>query len=629
MRIGIAMFALALGLAGTAGAWAQPVDTLKSDIAPDYRPASAETDYTRREAMIPMRDGVKLYTVILMKKDAVHAPILLERTPYGADGNIAQSSQTLARIVSLADAPYIEDGYIRVWQDIRGRGRSEGVYVTNRPLSGPLNPTSIDHATDAYDTIDWLVRNLPEGNGKVGVIGGSYDGFTALMATLSGHPALKAAVPINPMVDVWTGDDWYHNGAFRQISLNILPIIMAGPGRGGPPPTGMVDLYALMLETGSAGDYMRRFGLDRIAASKRFGDHEGFDDWWREQALDRLLAAQPIRVPMLLVGGMYDEQDLYGAPAVFRALHPLDKAGKVSLLFGPWSHMGVNGDGGRLGPVAFAEDTAATARRDVIKPFLDARLKDAAPSFDPPAVISYATGENRWRRSEIVPQATTPLYFHAGGRLSFDAPAAGEAAKDDYVSDPAKPVPVIARPFYFSGRSDSWRTSLIADQRFASQRPDVLTLVTEPLAAAVHIFGQPLVQLFAATSGTDSDFVVKLIDVNPAEMADPDMGGYQRPVGMEIFRGRYLKTLDKASPLTPGKVEAYRFALPMTDHVFAQGHRIMVQVQSSWFPVYDRNPQTFVPSIFEAKPEDYRKATQSVFHTPGRASAVSLPILQD
>jgi putative CocE/NonD family hydrolase len=629
MRKGIVALALALGLACAAGVAAQPADTLKSDIAPGYRPASAEADYTRREAMIPMRDGVKLYAVILMKKGAAHAPILLERTPYGADGNIAPSSQTLARIVSPADAPYLEDGYIRVWQDIRGRGRSEGVYVTNRPLSGPLNPTGVDHATDAYDTIDWLVKNLPESNGRVGVIGGSYAGFTTLMATLSGHPALKAAVPINPMVDVWTGDDWYHNGAFRQITLNVLPIIMAGQGRAAPPPTGMVDLYGLMLETGSAGDYMRRFGLDGFPAAARFVEHEGFDAWWREQALDRLLAARPIRVPMLLVGGLYDEQDLYGAPAVFRALHPLDKAGKVSLLLGPWSHMGVNGDGARLGPVTFPEDTAATARRDVIKPFLDARLKDGAAPFDPPAVISYATGEDRWRRSQAVPPAATPLYLRAAGRLSFDAPPSGEAAKDDYVSDPAKPVPVIARPFYFSGRSDSWKTSLIADQRFASQRPDVLTFVTEPLATPVHIFGQPQVELFAATSGTDSDFVVKLIDVSPAEMADPDMGGYQRPVGMEIFRGRYLKALDKASPLTPGQAEAYRFALPMADHVFAKGHRIMVQVQSSWFPVYDRNPQTFVPSIFEARPQDYRKATQSVFHMPGQASAVRLPILRD
>ena len=301
-------------LAGAARA-APPVDTAVSDIASAYHPAVAEADYVRREAMVPMRDGVKLYTLIVMKKGAAHAPILLERTPYGADGMVSRGPR-LADVVPAADAPYVEDGYVRVWQDVRGRNRSEGVYVTNRPLSGPLNPTGIDHATDAYDTIDWLVKNTPEANGKVGVIGGSYDGFTALMATLSGHPALRAAVPINPMVDVWMGDDWFHNGAFRPITLNVLPIIMGGKG-GGAPPAGSVDLYARMLQTGSSGDFMRRYGLDVFPAAQRFVAHPAYDNWWRGQALDKLMAARPIRVPMLLVAGAFDEQDTYGAPAVF------------------------------------------------------------------------------------------------------------------------------------------------------------------------------------------------------------------------------------------------------------------------------------------------------------------------
>ncbi|MBU1378521.1 MAG: CocE/NonD family hydrolase [Alphaproteobacteria bacterium] len=608
---------------------APPVDTLPSDINPAYRASTAEADYVRREAMIPMRDGVKLYTLIVMRKGVARAPILLERTPYGADGNLGRtSSQRLDQLVPASDAPYVEDGYIRVWQDVRGRGRSEGTYVTNRPLSGPLNPTCLDHATDTYDTLEWLTHNIPETNGRVGVIGGSYAGFTSLMATLSGHPALKAAVPINPMVDVWMGDDWYHNGAFRQITLNVLPIIMATKQRGPSTATGAVDLYARMLETGSAGDYMRRYGLDVFPAAQRFIDHAAYDGWWQGQALDKLMAARPIVTPMLLVGGLYDEQDLYGAPAVFRALHPLDKDRRVSLLMGPWAHMGVNGDGSSLGPIRFGEDTAAKARRDIIKPFLDAHLKDGGNGPDLPPVISFATGGGGWRRSEEIAQAGTALYLRGEGRLSFERPTAAEP-KDDYISDPAKPVGVIARPFFFGGRSDSWKTSLIADQRFAGQRTDVLTYVTPPLDKAVHIFGQPQVELFAATTGTDSDFVVKLIDVYPDEMEDPDLGGYQLPVGMDIFRGRYLKALDRPAPLTPGKAEAYHFALPMADHVFAKGHRIMVQVQSSWFPVYDRNPQTFVPNIFNARPQDYRKATQSVFHDPVRASAVRLPIVND
>jgi len=610
-------------LAGMAQA-APPVDTLTSDLAPAARPA-AETDYVRRELMIPMRDGVKLYTLVVMKKGIAHAPILMDRTPYGADSAVSRGpSGRLAQLVSAADAPYVEDGYIRVFQDVRGRYRSEGTYVTNRPLSGPLNPTGIDHATDTYDTIEWLIRNLPETSGKVGVIGGSYEGFTALMASVSGHPALKAVVPINPMVDVWRGDDWFHNGAFRQITLGVLPIVMAGK-QAGPPAVPYVDLYARMLETGSAGDYMRRYGLDAFPLAKRFIDHPAYDAVWQGQALDKLLAGRPIQVPMLLVAGRYDEQDQYGAPAVFRALHPLDRDHKVSLLAGPWAHMGVNGDGSALGAIRFDEDTAARARREIIKPFLDGHLKDGAKPADLPAVISYATGGGGWRRSEALPAPSVPFYLRAGGKLDLAKPGAGEGS-DDYVSDPAKPVGVLSRPFFFAGRSDAWKTSLIADQRFAAQRPDVLTYVTAPLDKPVHVFGQPQAEIFAATTGTDGDVVVKLIDVYPDEMEDLTLAGYQMPVAMEIFRGRYLNGFDKPAPLTPGKTEAYRFDLPLADHVFAKGHRIMVQVQSTWFPVYDRNPQTFVPNIFNAKPGDFKKATVSVVHTPAQASAIRLPI---
>jgi putative CocE/NonD family hydrolase len=459
------------------------------------------------------------------------------------------------------------------------------------------------------------------------VIGGSYGGFTALMASLSGHPALKAVVAVNPMVDVWKGDDWFHNGAFRQITLNVLPIIMAGKSGGAPPPTGAVDLYARMLETGSAGDFMRRYGLDQFAAAKRFVDHPAYDAWWREQALDRQLAKRPITTPLLLVGGLYDEQDQYGAPAVFRALHPLDKDHRVSLLLGPWAHMGVFGDGSSLGPIRFDEDTAARARREMIKPFLDARLKDGAKPYDPAAVTSYAVGAGGgWRRSSGIPMPSTPLYLRSGGRLDWTPPTPGEAIRDDYVSDPAKPVGVLARPFPFTSRSDSWKTSLVADQRFAGQRPDVLTYATPILDKPVHIFGQAEAEIFLATTGTDADLVVKLIDVWPDESEDLAMAGYQQPIAIEIFRGRYLHALDRATPLTPGKVEPWRITLPMADHVVAKGHRIMVQVQSSWFPVYDRNPQTFAPSIFDAKPDDYRKATMSVMHTPAQASAIRLPI---
>ena len=604
---------IVLGLTALAAQAAQPADTLPSDVAPSYRPQPA-SDRVRREVMIPMRDGVRLHTVIVMKAGARDAPILIERTPYGAD----------SRTATPLDATLLDDGYIRVWQDVRGRYRSEGTYVTNRPLTGPLNPTGIDHATDTYDTLEWLTRNVPEANGRVGVIGGSYAGFTSLMATLSGHPALKAAVPVNPMVDVWMGDDWFHHGAFRQITLPVLPILMASR-QGAPPAGGGVELYARMLETGSAGGFMRRYGLDQFPMAQRFVAHPAYDAFWQGQALDKLMAERPIRTPMLLVGGLYDEQDQYGAPAVYRALAPLDRDRQVRLLLGPWAHMGVFGDGSGLGVFRFDEDTAARARRDVIKPFLDAHLKTGGRPADLARITSYGMGGG-WTRSEAIPEATAPLYLRAGGRLSATPPVAGEAARDDYVSDPAKPVPVIGRPFFFGSRTDGWKTSLVADQRFAAQRPDVVTYVTEPLEKPMRIFGRAQVELFAASTGADADFVVKLIDVYPDQMDDVALAGYQAPIAMDIFRGRYRNGFDKPTPLTPGKTEAYRFALPMADHVVAKGHRIMIQVQSSWFPVYDRNPQTWVTDIFNAPPEAYRKATQSIVHTPAHPSAVRLPL---
>jgi hypothetical protein len=567
---------------------------------------------------------VRLHTLIVMRADLHDAPILLERTPYGADAQLASRGGRLDQQVAPFYAAFADDGYILVWQDVRGKNRSEGTYFTNRPLSGPLNPTGIDHATDAYDTIAWLVKHLPDSNGRVGAIGGSYDGFTALMATLSGHPALKAAVAINPMVDVWKGDDWFHNGAFRPITLNVLPIVMSGKTPGRPATVG-VDLYEQMLATGSTADFMRRYGLDAYPLAQRFMAHPAYDAWWRGQALDQLLAARPIRTPLLLVAGQYDEQDGYGAPAVFRALHPLDRDHRVSLLLGPWNHMGVEGDGSGFGPVRWGEDTAAVARREIIKPFLDGLLKSGATPQALAAVVSFPSGGEGWRRSRGIPEPTRPLYFAAAGRLSFDAPAAGGADHDSFVSDPRTPVPASARPFVF-GRDGPWPQVLTEDQRFAGQRPDVLSFASSRLAAPLHVFGQPAAELFAATTGSDADLVVKLIDVFPDDERDPALRGYELPVSMEIFRARYRDSPEAGKPLAPGRTFHVVFDLPLADHVFRPGHRIMVQVQSSWFPLYDRNPQTYVANIFEARPQDYRATQETLFHAPGRASLIRLPI---
>jgi putative CocE/NonD family hydrolase len=592
---------------------AAPSGAAPSDPVHAQRPSEVATAYVRREAMIAMRDGVRLHTILVMRGGLQHAPMVLVRTPSGAEREAAAAPGPLDRAL-------LEDGYIRAWQDVRGRYGSEGDYITNRPLSGPLNRSAIDHATDAFDTLAWLTANTPESNGRVGVIGGSYAGFTALMASVSGHPALRATVAVNPMVDVWMGDDWFHHGAFRQIMWNVLPIISGR--RGGPPANAMVDLTARMLEAGSAAGYLRRNGLDGFPAAQAFLAHPAYDAWWRGRALDRALAARPVRTPMLLVGGLFDEQDQYGAPAVFRALQPHDRAGRVHLLLGPWAHMGVFGDGSALGSLRFEGDTAAQARAAYIKPFLDACLKDRSPPIRLARVTTYATGPGGgWRNEAAIPAPTRALYLHGAGRLDFAPPGPGEPAKDTYLSDPARPVPVTAGPFLFTSKSDSWRTSLVADQRFAATRPDVRSYMTAPLDEPVHVFGRPAVELFAATSGTDSDFVVKLIDVHP--------DGVQQPLAMDIFRGRYRHRLDHPVPMAPGRTEAFRFALPMADHIVARGHRLMVQVQSSWFPVYDRNPQTFVENIMTARPEDYRVATQTLVHTTTQPSAVWLPIARD
>lgn len=585
--------------------------------------------YDRREIMVPMRDGVKLFTVVVVPKGVTRGPILLTRTPYNASkATTRTTTPNVAGIVPVADKEFVEDGYIRVYQDVRGKHKSEGDYVMVRPLRGALNTTPVDHSTDAYDTIDWLVKNVPESNGCVGIIGSSYPGFTSLMALVDPHPALKAAVPQSPMVDGWMGDDWFHNGAFRQSNFDYIVNQTAAKDDDPSVPTGIADSYALYLKAGSAGDYARKYGIDALPFARKIIEHPAYDAYWQGQAVDKQLGSRPLTVPTMLVVGQWDQEDSYGAPAVWNALQA--KAGdKLHLVIGPWRHSQVNYDAASLGALKYPEDTALAFRTGTMKPFLDKYLKDAPAPSDIPRVLTYQTGANVWQASKQWPpqgMTMTPLYLGANGRLGFDKPTSGA---DSYVSDPAKPVPFVPRP----GNIDDgqvWRPWLVSDQRNVSTRTDVLTYVTEPLTKAVHIAGAPLVELFAATSGTDSDWVVKLIDVYPDEVADqPEMSGYQLGVGMEIFRGRYRDSFEKPSAIPAGKVQRYKFALPNANHRFLPGHRIMVQVQSSWFPLYDRNPQKFVPNIFNAQPGDYVAATQRVSHGGAAASAVVLPVVPD
>ncbi|HUK48611.1 MAG TPA: CocE/NonD family hydrolase [Terriglobales bacterium] len=600
-------------------------------------------NYTRRTVEIPMRDGVKLHTVILIPKGAKHTPILMTRTPYNADELTSHAgSSHLGPILwgyDNATEVIVQGGYIRVVQDIRGKYHSEGDYIMNRPLHGPLNPTPVDESTDTYDTIDWLVKNIPESNGKVGIIGISYDGFLPLMALVNPHPALKVSVPMNPMVDGWMGDDWFHNGAFRQQNMPYIYEQEGTRGNGQKWWTDHFDDYDLYME-GSAGEIGRSHGMEQLGFWRQLLAHPSYDLWWRDQAMDKILAQQPLKVPFMLVDSLWDQEDIYGAPAVYKAVKPKDVDNdKVFLVLGPWHHGQEIEDGSSLGALKFNSDTGLYFREKILAPFLAHFLKDGAPPLDVAPVTAFVTGENKWEQLQSWPSGCesgcapkpTPLYLNGNLKLSFSEPTRSDNSYDEYVSDPAKPVPYRARPSQpvgYSGRF-TWPQWLVDDQREPSGRTDVLAFTSDVLTQPVKISGQPIANLIASTSGTDSDWVVKLIDVYPDEVAgDEEMGGYQLMISADIFRGRYRESLSKPEAITADKPLLYRFLLPTANHVFLPGHCIMVQVQSSWFPLYDRNPQTFVPNIFWAKPENYKKATQRVYHTPGEESYIDLPVVK-
>jgi uncharacterized protein len=627
---------------------------LPSETPAKFEPKTDNFDYARREVMIPMRDGVQLFTVILVPTGAKDAPILLTRTPYsakeltshdprGGEKTNAAPSEHLGPILNGYDNAtdvIVEGGYIRVVQDIRGKYGSEGDYVMNRPLHGAQNPTPVDHATDTYDTIDWLVKNIPESNGKVGILGISYDGFLPLMALVNPHPALKVSVPMNPMVDGWMGDDWFHNGAFRQQNLPYIYEQEATRKNEAKWWTSYFDDYDMFMQAGSAGDLGRSRGLEQVGFWQKILEHPSYDAFWRDQAVDRMLANQPLKVPVMLVHSLWDQEDIYGAIAVYKAIKPKDTNNdKVFLVMGPWHHGQEIDDGSSLGALRFGSDTALYFRRNILRPFLDQYLKNGSPKADVPPVSAFETGTNKWDRLPAWPAGCAsgcavhpkPLYLTAGLKLGFAAPKSGDTAFDEYVSDPSKPVPFRARPIQpvAYGTGYTWAEWLVDDQREASGRPDVVAFVSEMLNAPVKISGQPVANLIASTSGTDSDWVVKVIDVYPDEVAsDARMGGYQLMVSADIFRGRYRENLGTSKPIPSDRPLQYHFALPTANHVFLPGHRIMVQIQSSWFPLYDRNPQTFVPNIFWAKPGDYRTATQRIYHTPDQASFITLPLVE-
>jgi uncharacterized protein len=611
------------------------------DVPAKFERPTTGSDYVKRVEMIPMRDGVRLYTVIVIPKDATHAPILLTRTPYNAASRAERfNSPHMLATLPEGDEVFVADGYIRVFQDVRGKYGSEGDYVMTRPLRGPLNPTDVDHSTDAYDTIDWLVKHVPESNGRVGMIGSSYEGFTVVMALVNPHPALKVAAPESPMVDGWMGDDWFHYGAFRQVNLDYFTGQTTARGAGQPVEREGYDDYENFRRAGSVSDFARAAGLEHLPAWRKVTEHPAYDEFWREQALDHVMARQPLTVPTMWIQGLWDQEDMWGAIHSYLAVEPKDSGNQKNfLVMGPWRHSQVNYSGTTLGPFTWRGDTALEFRRDVLKPFFDQHLKDGAPKTATPPVLIYNTGENHWDRFESWPVAcesgcatvSKALYLTPGFGLSFQPGRAGatsKAAYDEYVSDPAKPVPYMPRPTRFAD-GDAWRRWLVTDQRFVADRPDVLSYVTPVLTDPVRVSGAPVANLVASTSGTDADWVVKLIDVFPDEVpSQPELGGYQLGIAMDIFRGRYRESFETPKAIQPNTPLLYKFTLPTVNHVFQPGHRIMVQVQSSWFPLYDRNPQTFVPNIFFAKAADYQKATVRIYHADTVASFVSLPIVE-
>jgi uncharacterized protein len=650
-----ALAAAALALAGAAAAetHVQPAVQPGGDIPRQFRPAvppiprggdiparltppRSEFQYVRREVTIPMRDRAKLYAVLIIPKGAGKFPIMLDRTPYSADKATMRGSfgPQPENILSPLNAELVRAGYIVAVEDVRGKYKSEGDYVMNRPLKGPLNPTAVDHSTDAWDTIDWLVKNVPESNGRVGSIGTSYDGFTALMTLVNPHPALKASVPINPMVDVWKGDDWFHNGALRQEMIGYVYGQTANKKSDEEWFTSSYDDYATFLRYGSAGAYGRAMGMEQLPFWQRLTQHPGYDEYWQDQAVDRILAAQPLAVPTLLVDSEWDQEDIYGAPAVFNAVKGSPNA---HLALGPWHHGQVNSTASSLGPLDWGSDTAKWFRQNVMIPFLDEHLKGGPPA-NIARVTAFEAGANQWQRLDDWPEVCasgcpaklTPLFLRPNHRLTFQAPVAQyDETFDSYLSDPARPITYRQRPNLSPyGPNSTWRTWLVDDQRFAEARPDVLTYSTAPLTAPLHLAGTPLAHLVASTSGTDSDWVVKLIDIYPDQYPlKAELGGYELGIAMDVMRGRYRNDPAHPSPVPVNERVTYEFALPNVDYVIEPGHRLMVQVQSSWFPLYDRNPQTYVPNIFFAKASDYRAATQKVF-TGADGTWIGLPIVQ-
>jgi uncharacterized protein len=589
-------------------------------------------DYQRAEVMIPMRDGVKLHAVILKPADiAGPLPILMQRTPYGVDGTTRGSF--FAQRPELA-----RDGYIYVAEDIRGRYKSEGEFIMMRPLADHHDHKAIDESTDAYDTVAWLLANVTGNNGRVGVVGVSYPGFLTMMAGIDPHPAVKAISPQAPMIDVWMGDDFFHNGAFRQSygydyvmgleSSKEDTEVSYGKEKDGKPRDG----FDYFLERGSFAEDVKKSGSKTLPTWKLFLDHPEYDSVWSSRAVENHL--NTVAVPTLTVGGYYDQEDMYGPQEEYATLEPHDTNHQNFLVLGPWRHGSWGSSQRHLGSLDYTEPIGTEFRAHIEARFFAHYLKGES-GFDLENTASFQTGSNQWKSYDRFPpkeSQPTSLHLLGDGKLSWNDSDEKTVAqtKTTYVSDPANPVPYRHRPIqptYSDG--SQWFNWMTEDQRFVTDRKDVAVWKLPVLKKDLVVTGEVMADIFAATTGTDNDLVVKLIDQYPNDetISDVKMRGYQLMTNEEIFRGRYLDSFEKPTLLRSGSIHEYRFSLHDVDHVFKAGHTVMVEIQSTWFPLYDRNPQTFEPNIMTAKPKDYKPATITIYSDSDHDSTLQVPLM--
>ena len=581
--------------------------------------------YQLSEAMIPMRDGVRLHSLIFVPKDQDSPlPFVLLRTPYNA--------KAAAGKLDVYLKPMADDGYIFVFQDIRGKFDSEGVFVMQRPARTRGDTAALDEGTDTYDTIEWLLKNVPRNNGRVGILGVSYLGWTTIMGALEPHPALKAISPQASPADMWLGDDFHHNGAFR-LSYGFEYAYELESGKGLEQfPFDRYDTFDWYLSLGPLSNVNAKYFHGKIPTWNHYVAHPDYDEFWKRQTL--IPHIQDVKVPTLNVAGWWDQEDFYGPLRIYQALERHDNQHLSHLVVGPWNHGGWERDeGDHLGPIHFDSATARYFREDIQARFFGYFLKDRG-RMDLPEALTFEAGTNRWRRWDSwPPKADTEdrrLYFGPEHSLSFSSPDTAGEVFDEYMSDPAHPVPYRHRPVqatYFPGGS-KWSTWLVEDQRFADDRADVLSWESTPLEENLTIAGEVVAHLFASTTGSDADWVVKLIDVyQESYPEDWDLAGYQLMVSDEVFRGRYRTSFETPAPIKPDTVSEFSFSLHTQNYTFLKGHRLMVQVQSTWFPIIDRNPQTFVPNIFEARAGDFRTATHRIHRSSRYPSHVVIPVV--